>query len=110
MKIELSPEIHVHSEFLETRKDIINKIVYLDDGLIDVEINHPILGNVIEIFKKNKEYLTLKSIVLPEMESLEEVEIAQDYYNGFCLGGYDTYLSYVHPEVGYYLSSRNLNY
>lgn len=107
MKVEIHPEIHVKNSFLEERKDIIRKVIYLDDGLVDVELEHPVLGNVIEIYSRGKEHLTLKSVVLPEMETLEEVEIAQDYYNAYLLGGYDTYLSYLHPEVGYYLSSRN---
>lgn len=107
MKINLAPEIHVKRNFLEARQDIITKILFIDNGLIDVEMDHPVLGKIVEIFVDYGEILTLKGIVLLEMESYDETEIARDYYNNYCLNGEDTYLSYYHPEIGYYLSSRN---
>lgn len=107
MKIETHPEIHISYQFLEERKDIITKIIYLEDGIIDVELEHPVLGSIVEIYLKTPRYLTLKGVILPEFESLDELEIAQDYYNNYILGGYNTYLTYTHPEYGYYLSSRN---
>lgn len=108
MKIVTSPEIHVHDSFLD-RKDLIKKVIYLDNNLVDVHLEHPVLGDVVEIFEHNKKknLLTLKSVVLHEMADYEEVEIAQDYYNNFCLDGHETYLFYTHPEVGFYLNSRN---
>lgn len=111
MRIEKSPEIHIKANFLEERTDIINKVIHLDGNLVDVEMDHPVLGQVLEVYQKNGEYLTLKTILLLEMTDWDEVEIALDYYNNFLLGGRsapDTYLSYFNPEVGFYLSTRNL--
>lgn len=109
MKIEKSPEIHVKADFLEKRTDIINKVIRLEGDIVDVEMEHPVLGRVLEVYQKNGEYLTLKTIFLLEMTSWDEVEVALDYYNNFLLGGYNTmtYLSYFNPETGFYLSTRN---
>jgi hypothetical protein len=108
MRIEKSPEIHIKANFLEERTDIINRVIYLDGNFIDVEMDHPVLGSVLEVYQKNGEYLTLKTVLLLEMTDWDEVEIAQDYYNNFLLGGRSAYLSYFNPEVGFYLSTRNL--
>jgi hypothetical protein len=109
MKITTFPEIHVTEEFLQRKDDVIKSIIYIGDGIVDINLDHPVLGDVIEIYHHNKQkkVLTLKSVVLGEVETYEEAEIAQDYYNNVCLNGHDTYFIYPHPELGYYLSTRN---
>lgn len=103
------PEIFVEREFLD-RTDIINKVLRVDHTTYNVNFEHPVLGQVVEIYSiYNDELLCLKSIYPVDMqEDAEELDIVKDYYNNFLLDGHETYLEYFNPEVGYFLLSRNI--
>lgn len=103
------PEVYVDKEFLR-RDDIINKILKVDSDTINVNFEHPVLGQVVEIFDiYNSEYLCLKSVYPVDLQEEEDgIETVKDYYNNFLLDGNETYLEYFNPEVGYFLLSRNV--
>lgn len=103
------PEIYVDSAFLH-RTDIINKILRVDRETYNVNFEHPVLGQVVEIYDiYDKNTLCLKSVYPVEMQDEpEEIEIAKDYYNNHLLDGQETYLEYFNPEIGYFLLSRNV--
>jgi hypothetical protein len=104
------PEIFVEKEFLR-RTDFINKVLRVDATTFNVNFEHPVLGQVVEIFDIfSPELLCLKSVYPVEMQDSpdEIVEIAKDYYNNFLLDGNETYLEYFNPEIGYFLLSRNV--
>lgn len=103
------PEVYVDKEFLR-RDDIINKILKVDSDTINVNFEHPVLGQVVEIFDiYNSEYLCLKSVYPVDLQEEEDgIETVKDYYNNFLLDGNETYLEYFNPGVGYFLLSRNV--
>lgn len=103
------PEIYVDIDFLN-REDIINKILRVDRYTYNVNFEHPVLGQVVEIYHiTDKETLCLKSVYPVDMQEDEDgIEIAKDYYNNVLLDGEETYLEYFNPEVGYFLLSRNV--
>lgn len=104
------PEIFVESEFLQ-RKDIINKILRVDSATYNVNFEHPVLGQIVEIYEisDDRSLLCLKSVYPIEMQDTqEEIDIVKDYYNNFLLDGHETYLEYLNPEIGYFLLSRNV--
>lgn len=103
------PEVYVDMKFLR-RDDIINKIMRVDEETYNVNFDHPVLGQVVEIYDiTDKNTLCLKSVYPIEMQDdLEEIEIVKDYYNNMLLDGQETYLEYFNPEVGYFLLSRNV--
>lgn len=104
------PEIFVEKEFLR-RTDFINKVLRVDATTFNVNFEHPVLGQVVEIFDiHSPELLCLKSVYPVEMQDSpdEIVEVAKDYYNNFLLDGNETYLEYFNPEIGYFLLSRNV--
>lgn len=104
------PEIYVESEFLQ-RKDIINKVLKVDSVTYNVNFEHPILGQIVEIYEisDDKSLLCLKSVYPIEMQDTqEEIDIVKDYYNNFLLDGHETYLEYFNQEIGYFLLSRNV--
>jgi hypothetical protein len=103
------PEVYVDMKFLR-RDDIINKIMRVDEETYNVNFDHPVLGEVVEIYDiTDKNTLCLKSVYPIEMQDdLEEIEIVKDYYNNMLLDGQETYLEYFNPEVGYFLLSRNV--
>ena len=103
------PEIFVEKDFLNNG-DIINKVLKVDTRTYNVNFEHPILGQVIEIFDiYDHELLCLKSVYPVDMQDTpEEVEVAKDYYNNFLLDGHETYLEYFNPKIGYFLLSRNV--
>lgn len=105
------PEVFIDMDFLEKRTDIIEEVAHIDRESIRVKMNHPVFGEgTTEIYDidENDNTLALKSIYSPEMQSEEELDIMSDYYNNFLLEGDETYILYHHPEVGYYLLSRNV--
>jgi len=109
-KERLWPEVHVDIEFLK-RGDIINKILRVDEETFNVNFEHPVLGEVIEVYRLvNKNLLCLKSVYPVEMQdsSEDEQDIVKDYYNNFLLDGEETYLEYFNEEIGYFLLSRNV--
>lgn len=104
------PEVYVESEFLQ-RKDIINKILRVDSVTYNVNFEHPVLGQIVEIYEisDDKSLLCLKSVYPIEMQDTqEEIDIVKDYYNNFLLDGHETYLEYFNQEIGYFLLSRNV--
>jgi hypothetical protein len=103
------PEVYVEKDFLK-RKDIINKILRVDEDTYNVNFEHPVLGQVVEVYRLEEEnLLCLKSVYPIEMqEDAEEIDIAKDYYNNFLLDGQETYLEYFNQEIGYFLLSRNV--
>lgn len=104
------PEVYVDMDFLE-RGDIIEEMSQIDDESIRVRMDHPVFGEgTVEIYDvdRSDDTLALKSIYCPSMQTEEEMEIMGDYYNNFLLEGEETYLQYYHPNVGYYLLSRNV--
>jgi hypothetical protein len=103
------PEVYVDMKFLK-REDIINKILRTDKDTYNVNFEHPVLGQVIEIYDiTDKNTLCLKSVYPVEMQDdQEEIEIVKDYYNNLLLDGAETYLEYFNPEIGYFLLSRNV--
>lgn len=109
-KERLWPEVHVDIEFLK-REDIINKILRVDEETFNVNFEHPVLGEVIEVYRLvSKNLLCLKSVYPVEMQdsSEDEWDIVKDYYNNFLLDGEETYLEYFNEEIGYFLLSRNV--
>lgn len=104
------PEVYVEMDFLE-RSDIITEKARVDEESIRVKMNHPVFGeDTSEIYDIDfgDNTLCLKSIYSPQMQTEEEMDIMSDYYNNFLLEGEETYIPYYHPEVGYYLLSRNV--
>jgi len=103
------PEIYVDMNFLN-RSDIINKILRVDRDTYNVNFEHPVLGQVVEIYHiMSSRTLCLKSVYPVEMqEDSEQIDIVKDYYNNFLLEGQETYLEYFNQEVGYFLLSRNV--
>jgi len=103
------PEVYVDVGFLK-RQDIINKILRVDEETYNINFEHPVLGQVVEIFEIiDRNTLCLKSVYPVEMqEEGEGIEICKDYYNNHLLDGQETYLDYYNPEVGYFLLSRNI--
>lgn len=100
----------MEKEFLR-RTDFINKVLRVDATTFNVNFEHPVLGQVVEIFDiHSPELLCLKSVYPVEMQDSpdEIVEVAKDYYNNFLLDGNETYLEYFNPEIGYFLLSRNV--
>jgi hypothetical protein len=103
------PEVYVDMGFLK-RLDIINKILRVDHETYNVNFEHPVLGQIIEIYDiVDSKTLCLKSVYPVDMQDTqEEIEIAKDYYNNFLLDGQETYLEYYNAEIGYFLLSRNV--
>lgn len=103
------PEVYVDLEFLK-RKDIINKILRVDETTYNVNFDHSVLGEVIEIYEIiDSTTLCLKSVYPLDMqEEQDQIDIAKDYYNNYLLDGYETYLEYYNEEIGYFLLSRNV--
>lgn len=102
------PEVYVDIDFLQ-RTDLINKILRVDIDTYNVNFEHPVLGQVVEVYHiSDKKTLCLKSVYPVEMQdSPDEIEIAKDYYN-YLVDGEETYLEYYNPKVGYFLLSRNV--
>lgn len=103
------PEVYVDSEFLG-RDDIINKVLRVDRETYNVNFEHPVLGQVVEIYQIiSEDTLCLKSVYPMEMQDdQDQIDIAKDYYNNFLLDGHETYLEYFNEEIGYFLLSRNV--
>jgi hypothetical protein len=103
------PEVYVDMGFLK-RLDIVNKVLRVDHETYNVNFEHPVLGQVVEIYQIiDNKTLCLKSIYPIEMqEDLEQIDVAKDYYNNYLLDGEETYLEYYNDEVGYFLLSRNV--
>jgi hypothetical protein len=103
------PEVFVEIEFLK-RTDVINKVLRVDSTTYNVNFEHPVLGQIVEIFEiYDKDTLCLKSVYPVEMQDTqEEIDIVKDYYNNFLLDGHETYLEYLNEEIGYFLLSRNV--
>jgi hypothetical protein len=109
-KERLWPEVHVDIKFLK-REDIINKILRVDEVTFNVNFEHPVLGEVVEVYQLvNRDLLCLKSVYPVDMQdsSEDEWDIVKDYYNNFLLDGEETYLEYFNEEIGYFLLSRNV--
>ena len=109
-KERLWPEVHVDIDFLK-RSDIINKILRVDRETFNVNFEHPVLGEVIEVYQTvGDDLLCLKSVYPVDMQdsSEDEWDIVKDYYNNFLLDGEETYLEYFNEEIGYFLLSRNV--
>lgn len=92
------------------RRDIINKVLRVDEETYNVNFEHPVLGQVVEIYEIiDSDTLCLKSVYPVEMQDdPEQIDIAKDYYNNFLLDGHETYLEYYNAEIGYFLLSRNV--
>ena len=103
------PEIYVDAAFLD-RGDIINKVLRVDEETYNVNFEHPVLGQVVEIYEiVDDDTLCLKSVYPIEMQDdQDQIDIAKDYYNNFLLDGEETYLEYFNEEIGYFLLSRNV--
>lgn len=103
------PEIYVDAAFLD-RGDIINKVLRVDEETYNVNFEHPVLGQVVEIYEIiDDDTLCLKSVYPIEMQDdQDQIDIAKDYYNNFLLDGQETYLEYFNEEIGYFLLSRNV--
>lgn len=103
------PEVFVEIGFLK-RTDIINKVLRVDPTTYNVNFEHPVLGQIVEIYEiYDKNLLCLKSIYPMEMQDTEEeLDIVKDYYNNFLLDGQQTYLEYYNSQIGYFLLSRNV--
>ena len=103
------PEVFVEIGFLK-RTDIINKVLRVDRTTYNVNFDHPVLGQTVEIYEiYDKNLLCLKSVYPIDMQDTEEeLEIVKDYYNNFLLDGEQTYLEYHNPQIGYFLLSRNV--
>jgi len=99
----------VDVDFLK-RDDIVNKVLRVDRDTYNVNFEHPVLGQVIEVYSiVSGDTLCLKSVYPVEMQDdHEQIDIAKDYYNNYLLDGQETYLEYYNPEVGYFLLSRNV--
>jgi hypothetical protein len=103
------PEVFVEIEFLK-RTDIINKVLRVDSTTYNVNFEHPVLGQIVEIYEiYDRDTLCLKSVYPVEMQDeFEGIDIVKDYYNNFLLDGHETYLEYFNQEIGYFLLSRNV--
>jgi hypothetical protein len=103
------PEVFVEIDFLK-RKDIINKVLRVDEETYNVNFEHPVLGQVVEVYHLVEEnLLCLKSVYPIEMQDdLEQIDIVKDYYNNYLLDGQETYLEYFNDEIGYFILSRNV--
>lgn len=103
------PEVYVDIGFLK-RREIVNKVLRVDEDTYNVNFEHPVLGQVVEIYEiTDDETLCLKSVYPVEMQDdQEQIDIAKDYYNNFLLDGHETYLEYFNEEIGYFLLSRNV--
>jgi hypothetical protein len=103
------PEVFVEMEFLK-RTDIINKVLRVDSTTYNVNFEHPVLGQIVEIYEVyDRDTLCLKSVYPVDMQDTqEEIDIVKDYYNNFLLDGHETYLEYLNEEIGYFLLSRNV--
>jgi hypothetical protein len=103
------PEVYVDIGFLK-RREIINKVLRVNESTYNVNFKHPVLGEVVEIYDiTDDETLCLKSVYPMEMQDDEEqIDICKDYYNNFLLDGNETYLEYYNEEIGYFLLSRNV--
>ncbi len=103
------PEVYVDIGFLK-RHDIVNKVLRVDHETYNVNFEHPVLGEVVEIYEIiDSRTLCLKSIYPIEMQDeQEQIDIAKDYYNNYLLDGEETYLEYFNAEIGYFLLSRNV--
>lgn len=102
-----APEIHVHIDLLENNPAV-KKVIFLDEGYVQVYYDHPVLGVVLEVYANEFEnILTLKAIYPQDMQEVEDIEICKDYYNNFCLGGHETYLDYYREDTGWYLLTTN---
>lgn len=103
------PEIYVGIKFLD-RDDIINKVVRVDKTTFNVNFEHPVLGQTVEVydFLKSEGLLRLRCVYPIEFQSIEGMQVCKDYYNNFLLDGQETYLEYFNEEVGYFILSRNV--
>lgn len=103
------PEIYVDIKFLG-RDDLINKVLRVDRNTYNVNFEHPVLGQVVEIYHiTDSQTLCLKSIYPADMQDgQDEIDTVKDYYNNFLLDGQETYLEYYNNEIGYFLLSRNV--
>jgi hypothetical protein len=103
------PEIFVDINFIH-RSDIINKLLRVDQEIFNINYDHPVLGQVVEVFKiVDNKTMVLKSVYPVEyQEGIDQIDIVKDYYNNFILDGHETYLEYYNSEVGYFLLSRNV--
>lgn len=103
------PEVFVEIGFLK-RTDIVNKVLRVDSTTYNVNFEHPVLGQIVEIYEiYENDLLCLKSVYPVEMQDeQEEIDIVKDYYNNFLLDGHETYLEYFNQEIGYFLLSRNV--
>lgn len=103
------PEVFVGIDFLK-RTDIISKILRVDKDTYNVNFDHPVLGEVVEVYDiYDKGTLCLKSVFPVDMQDdQEQIDIAKDYYNNYLLDGEETYLEYFNEEIGYFLLSRNV--
>jgi len=103
------PEVYVDIGFLK-RRDIINKVLRVDEETYNVSFEHPVLGEVVEIYEIiDAETLCLKSVYPTDMQDdQEQIDIVKDYYNNYLLDGEETYLEYYNAEIGYFLLSRNV--
>lgn len=99
-------EIVVGIDFL--KRDIINSVTKVGPDCLNVNFEHPVLGTIAEIYTVSPGSLRLRCIYPQEMQEHDHVEIVKDYYNGFLLGGEETYLEYFNKSVGYFLLSRNV--
>lgn len=97
-------------DFLEKRRDIILNIIRPQFNTFSVTIDHPVLGEVVEVyhFIPQHNLLCLKSIYPKDMQEEDELEAAKDYYNKHILDDTETYIEYFNKEVGYFLLSKNV--
>lgn len=104
------PEVLVNVDFLDKRRDIISSILRPQVNTFSVSIDHPVLGEVVEVYQYIPEHrlLCLKSIYPKDMQEEDELEAAKDYYNKHILNDSDTYIEYFNKEVGYFLLSKNV--
>ena len=107
-KASFSPEIHVHPDCFEDNPSV-EKIIQMDYGFVHVYLDHPVLGETLEIFQlaADQTHLSLKAIFPTEMQDPEDIELCKDYYNNYILEGSPTYLDYWSEETGWYLLSKN---
>jgi hypothetical protein len=104
------PEVYVEQDFLTRRPDIVQEVIQVDEDSFRVTLDHPVLGETVERFEidHGDGTLCLRSIYPKEMQTIDEIEIAKDYYNNFLLEGEQTYVEYFNKDVGYFLLSRNI--
>lgn len=104
------PEVLVDAGFLEERRDIINSVKQTQINTYSVNFNHPVLGEVVEVYQYVPQHnlLCLKSVFPKDMQEEDELEAAKDYYNKHLLDDIETYIEYFNKEVGYFLLSKNV--